>query len=275
MARKYRFEFEGSVHHVYVRGNERKPIFRSDEDRRFFLGLLDTAVEKFRWSCLSYVLMPNHFHLTIKNHARKLSKGMHWLNFMYAQHFNDKYERVGHLFQGRFGDTLVQNGRHSDIVCRYIALNPVRKKYVADPADWTWGSHAALIGKVPPRSCLDLEEALHGFGGNNRVGRQNYLEFVEGGLEQQVERGFYEPIFGDRTFIHKMIGDNADKKLSKLLRPKLREIIYIATNRSQDSLKQRNSSILKAINDWGYSGREVAEYLNMNRKSLYKILKKF
>ncbi|HEU5163477.1 MAG TPA: transposase, partial [Thermoanaerobaculia bacterium] len=102
MARPLRLEHEGALWHVTSRGNERKNIFRSDADRLLFLALLAEAVIRFRWVVHVYTLMANHFHLVIETPERTLSRGMQWLNGRYAQKFNKRHKRVGHLFQGRF-----------------------------------------------------------------------------------------------------------------------------------------------------------------------------
>ena len=63
MARALRIEFENALYHVTSRGNERRPIFRTDRDRRTFLRLLGETASRFGWSVTAYVLMTNHFHL--------------------------------------------------------------------------------------------------------------------------------------------------------------------------------------------------------------------
>src|SRR6202011_4612930 len=80
MARPLRIEFAGALYHVTPRGNERRPIFRSDRDRKTFLEFLGTAARRFGWSVTAWVLMTNHFHLVIQTREANLSRGMHRLN---------------------------------------------------------------------------------------------------------------------------------------------------------------------------------------------------
>ena len=108
MARPLRLEFSGAVYHLTSRGNEQRPIFRSNADRLAFLRFLAIAVKRFGWSVTAYVLMTNHFHLVVQTPEPNLSKGMHWLNGKYAGWFNKKYKRWGHLFGGRFKAKLVE-----------------------------------------------------------------------------------------------------------------------------------------------------------------------
>ena len=146
MARPLRVEHEGAYWHVTQRGNEQQPIYRDDDDRRKFLELLAATVKRCRWRLQSYVLMTNHYHLLPQTPECTLSKGMHWLNFMYAQYFNRKYKRRGHLFQGRFEGQLIEDGPYLNEVLRYVVLNPVRARMVSHPADHQWSSNRALAG---------------------------------------------------------------------------------------------------------------------------------
>jgi putative transposase len=146
MSRPLRLEFEGAFWHVTSRGNERKDIFREDRDRLLFLSLLAAAVKRFRWRLHEYCLMTNHYHLIIETPFRTLAKGMHWLNSEYVRIFNRRYERVGHLFQGRYKGILVDEQNYLDEVRRYTVLNPVRAGMVSDPAEYRWSSYRAHAG---------------------------------------------------------------------------------------------------------------------------------
>jgi len=109
MARALRIQYPGAIHHVTSRGNERKRIFRTDADRRKFLELLAETIRRYGWLLSAWVLLENHFHLLLETPERlTLSDGMQWLNATYAEWFNKKYKRVGHLFQGRFKGFLVE-----------------------------------------------------------------------------------------------------------------------------------------------------------------------
>ncbi len=149
MARPLRLEFPGAVFHVTSRGNERKPIFRCDADRLMFVALLGEAVRRFDWMIHAYVLMSTHFHLVIETPRETLSEGMHWLNGTYAQWFNRKYKRVGHLLQGRFSSFLIEKESYLAEVMRYVVLNPVRAKMVERPEDHCWSSYRAMAGLEP------------------------------------------------------------------------------------------------------------------------------
>ncbi|MBN4053225.1 transposase [bacterium AH-315-L15] len=97
MARPLRIEYPGAIYHVTSRGNDRKPIFKEEEDRHIFLEVLRKVNQRFHWLCHAYCLMDNHYHLVIETPDGNLSKGMRQLNGVYTQTHNQKYRRVGHL----------------------------------------------------------------------------------------------------------------------------------------------------------------------------------
>ncbi|HEV2393061.1 MAG TPA: transposase, partial [Verrucomicrobiae bacterium] len=126
MARPLRIQWPGGRYHVTARGNERKPIYRQETDRRHFLTLLSETTERFGVRVHAYVLMDNHFHLMLETPEANLSRAMQWLNVSYCVWFNRKHDRAGHLLQGRFKAVLVQDDAGWQEVAQYVHLNPVR-----------------------------------------------------------------------------------------------------------------------------------------------------
>lgn len=102
MARQWRIEYEGAFYHVLSRGNERRDIVLDDEDRHLFLEILGRMSDRFATQILAYVLMPNHYHLLVRTPEANLSRALQWFGVTYARRFNDRHNRNGHLFQGRF-----------------------------------------------------------------------------------------------------------------------------------------------------------------------------
>jgi putative transposase len=180
MPRGPRIVAAGATYHVTARGNRRQPIFAEDHDRHLFLRLLADVVRRHRWRCGAYCLLTNHFHLLVETPvaAEDLATGMHRLNGLYAQWFNDRHEFAGHLFQGRFHSTVIEREGHLLEVIRYVFLNPVRAG-VCDRADrWPWSSHAATVGLVKAPTFLSLEMILELFSGDRRRAGQRLAAFV-------------------------------------------------------------------------------------------------
>jgi putative transposase len=182
MARPLRIEYDGALYHVTSRGNERKPIFKDDTDRKLFLDTLSQVTDRFHWLCHAYCLMDNHYHLVIETPDRNLSRGMRQLNGVYTQAFNRRRQRAGHLFQGRFKGILVQKDSHFLEVCRYVVLNPVRAKAVKYPREWPWSSYRATAGQSAIPSCLTVKEVLSHFGQRRSSAQEKYREYVSEGI---------------------------------------------------------------------------------------------
>jgi REP element-mobilizing transposase RayT len=127
MARPLRIEFLGAVYHITSRGNNRKEIFGGNLDRKAFLEILYGVKVRYNWLCHAYCLMDNHYHLLVETLDGKLSKGMRQLNGIYTLLFNKVHGRVGHFFQGRFQEIVVQKDSHLLDASRYIILNPARR----------------------------------------------------------------------------------------------------------------------------------------------------
>jgi REP element-mobilizing transposase RayT len=178
MARPLRIEFEDALYHVTSRGNERRDIFRTDQDRETFLRFLGIAVRRFGWSLTAWVLMTNHFHLVIRTPQPNLSRGMHWLNSTYVNWFNRTHERCGHLYQGRFKAILVDRESYYAEVLRYVVLNPVRAGLCERPEEYRWSSYRASGGLEAAPAWLDVD-AVHGlFGPDAATAQAGYRDFV-------------------------------------------------------------------------------------------------
>ena len=179
MARPLRIDFPGAVWHLTSRGVNEQMLFVDDDDRRLFITLIGRAVRRFRWILIDYTLMGNHVHVIAEMTEANVSRGMKWLLQCYAQQFNKRHGRRGHLVQGRFGGQLISSDEYLKEVCRYVALNPVRAGLVKNPSDWKWSSYRAKIGLEPAPDWLSVEPGLSRFGSNLERARANYRQFVE------------------------------------------------------------------------------------------------
>ena len=186
MARQLRLDDPGCFWHITSRGNAKADIVLDDEDRRRFIDLLGNAVTRFHWILYAYALMTNHFHLVLETTQPTLSSGMHWLNAAYAQAFNRRHERVGHVFQGRFKAFLVDKENYFLEVLRYVVLNPVRAGMVATPDDCRWTSYPATVGETPAPDWLPIDRVLINFGGDTPLARTRFRHFVAEGLGVRI-----------------------------------------------------------------------------------------
>ena len=176
MARPPRILAADAIYHLTCRGVRKLPIYETDRDRALFLALLRLTLQRFRWRCHTYCLMPNHFHLLAETSEPNLSAGMHWLNTAYARNFNKRHGYSGHLFDRRFYAGLVEGDVQFAMRARYIDLNPVRAGLCEQPADWPWSGYRfqttstllALFGSDPIRAASE------------------YARFVRDGLDNDM-----------------------------------------------------------------------------------------
>jgi putative transposase len=177
--RRPREEVEGGIYHVYARGNNRQRIFVDDEDRRLYLALLHGVAERYEWRCLAYCLMDNHVHLLIETPKPNLAQGMQRLQSAYAQLFNERHDRVGHLFQGRYGAVRLETDEQLWSTLAYIAANPVEAGMVERADEWPWSSHHQVLAQKS-FGLIDLDRLIALLSGSARQPIATYAALVEG-----------------------------------------------------------------------------------------------
>jgi putative transposase len=182
MPRQPRLELPSTLYHVTARGNDRRAIFRDDRDRHFYLSRIAFYRERFGFELFAYCLMTNHVHLAIRTGAEPLSRVIAGLHSTYAEYFNRRHGRVGHVFQGRYKAFLVQEDRYLLALLRYIHLNPVQARIVQRPRDYRWSSDRSLrAGRGP--EWLDSDRLLTLIGASRRAAIKRYVELVDGPLD--------------------------------------------------------------------------------------------
>lgn len=179
MPRVQRIRGEFSTYHVVQRGNEKKDIFRNEEDKFRFLETLSKARAKHDFLVYAYCLMDNHVHLLINDNGNDISKLMKSINVSYVAYFNRVHQRSGHLFQDRFRSELVKDDRYLLEVSRYIHNNPVKAKLVEKPSEFKWSSNNIYSGKANDDfDLLDTNMILGFFAGSIAKSVAEYQKFV-------------------------------------------------------------------------------------------------
>jgi putative transposase len=184
MPRKARIDAPGALHHVIVRGIERRKIFRSDYDRKNFLNRLEELIPETQTDCFAWALIPNHVHLLLRTGSTPVSVLMRRLLTGYAVWFNKKYRRHGQLFQNRYKSILCQEDPYLKELVRYIHLNPLRAGLVEDIKKLDkhpWCGHSVLMNKTKqPWQNVDYVYGL--FSEKTRLARTRYRMYVEKGI---------------------------------------------------------------------------------------------
>ena len=184
MPRQARLDTFGALHHIMVRGSNRSRIFRDEEDRRRFLKRLGEAVKKGECSVYAWVLMDNHVHILFKSGRQGISTVMRKVLTWYAQYFNHRHRRRGHLFENRYKSVLCDEETYLLALVRYIHLNPVRARMVSTIREldrYPWSGHGALIGRED-HPWMDTGYVLSRFGGKREAAVRGYWKFVGEGM---------------------------------------------------------------------------------------------
>jgi REP element-mobilizing transposase RayT len=228
VTRPLRIQVANGIYHVTARGNERRPIYGSAADRERFLEVLAGTLERFSWYCLSYCLMSNHYHLLVRTREANLARGMRDVNGIYAQWFNRRYGRDGHLFQGRYRAILVESDEHLLAAIAYIVRNPVTAGICDEPGAWRWSSHRAVLGERPP-GLLAVDEVLGYFHDDRRTARERYRDRTES-RDTADSFGSQGVIAGSESFLRRhLAGVESSPEIPaahlRLPRPTLREIV--------------------------------------------------
>lgn len=182
MPREPRIEIPGGIYHIGSKGNRGCEIYADDFERRIFQKLLSLASSRFGWTCHSYCLMSNHYHLLIQLEFEGLSDGMQLLNGSFARFSNRRHDYVGqHLFRNRFWSELITDEQHLLETARYIVLNPVRAGICESPEEWPWSSYRACAGLDFAPRFLAVTQHLRFFGRAPAAARRAYRSFVRDG----------------------------------------------------------------------------------------------
>jgi len=171
--RDYKEFAPGVIAHIFNRGNNKEKIFFDEQDYKAFLfrlglvlgfeekelqkesltslphsriRIVDTNKDDFK--LYAFCLMPNHFHLLIEQtRDTPISKIISKLCTSYAKYINQKYKKVGHIFQDQFKAVQIENNSQLMWTSAYIHMNPVKDGLVRHPSQYKWSSYNDYIEK--------------------------------------------------------------------------------------------------------------------------------
>jgi putative transposase len=178
MPRRLRIHVPGGFYHVTLRGNHQRAIFRSDGDARLLSAIVARAADRRTARVHAYCWMSNHLHLLVQVSVEPLASVMRDIASEYARAMQSELQTTGHFFERRYHATLVDTERYLKEVVRYIHLNPVEAKLVANPDEHRWCSHHQYLGAGrDPWVTTDL--VLQAFGLTRQHAVAAYRAFME------------------------------------------------------------------------------------------------
>ena len=184
MPRQARLDVPGALHHIMVRGANQSAIFEDEQDRARFLERLGEKVTEARASVYAWALMDTHAHILFKSGQEGISAVMRKLLTWYAQYYNRRHRRRGHLFENRYKSILCDEDQYLLPLIRYIHLNPVRAgviKALKKLDSYPWSGHSTIMEKTR-HDWMDTAYVLSLFANRKRAARSAYGTFVAEGM---------------------------------------------------------------------------------------------
>lgn len=184
MPRLARLDAPGVLHHVIIRGIERRELFRDRVDQDNFVDRLSQLVPETQTSCYAWVLMTNHAHFLFRSGPMGLASLMKRLLTGYAVSYNRRHRRHGQLFQNRYKSIICQEDVYLKELVRYIHLNPLRARMVEDFQalnHFAFSGHRLLAG-AGECEWQDDGYVLGCFGKRAGLGRKQYLAYAKAGI---------------------------------------------------------------------------------------------
>jgi len=168
MPRQARLDAAGVLHHIMIRGIEKRNIFRNDRDRNDLLDRLASLLPETKTICYAWAFIPNHAHFLLRSGPSGIAFLMRKLLTGYVVSFNHRHHRTGQLFQNRYKSIICQEDAYFTELVRYIHLNPLRAKVVSTLAEldrFAYSGHSAVM-EIKERSWQDTDYVLRFFGKN-------------------------------------------------------------------------------------------------------------
>jgi putative transposase len=212
--------------------------------------------------------MDNHYHLVAETPLPNLSDGMRQLNGIYAQAFNERHGRTGHLFQSRYRSILVEKETYLVELCRYVVLNPVRAGICSTPGDWAWSSYAATAGDSASPPFLTSERILAEFGTTRAQAQRSYRFFIDDGIGKTFPYQVKGERLGGEDFLRDKFG----------LDVRLKEIPRVQVEPMQAPLQEifgsgTDTPVAHAYRRHGYTLREIADHVGCSYSTISRRLR--
>jgi REP element-mobilizing transposase RayT len=251
MPRKPRIEIAG-YYHIINRGVEQRVIFKERADYEQFEELMCFYAKSYGITIHNYCLMSNHYHLLIEISQENLSKYMQQLNMKYSIYFNKKYNRSGHLWQGRFKSWYITDEAYLYTLMLYIEQNPLKANMVKALEEYPYGSYKYFLDIDNIPECLEQSWIVQNY--------DNDTEAIKAFLNSTVDTSQLTQMKKASSLVE---APNIDSKPDeKKLKSQL--------SQTQDK-KERNILILKAYKQ-GYSQHMIAKVLGLNQATVQRII---
>ena len=224
MPRQARKRSSTGIYHIMLRGVNRDNIFVDDSDRQRFIEIIIKYKLAGKYLLYGYCLMTNHIHLLIHEKEEPISNYIKRISSSYVYWFNQKYKRVGHLFQERFKSEAIETEEYFITVLRYIHQNPLKGGIVNDMGNYRWSSYNEYIGRA---IVTDVEYALDIYGTDRLKATELFDKYSKERNSDECLECIEKVSISDQEILDeiKKHGINEPNQLHKLDKEKRNEII--------------------------------------------------
>lgn len=279
MSVRERGNYEGAIHHIWQRGNNREFVFQNSITKGFLIKQLREYNKKFDYNILAYVIMDNHYHLLIQTNKDPIGEVMFNINNVTGKFIRDILNRSGHVFQGRYCSNLVQTNEYLLWLLRYIHRNPVRSGICEEVGSYRWSSYRCYL--KGHSDFVNVSFPLSVFNPDKKIAVRLFWKLMNAnGHEESREKDF-------EFFSPELSKYNSKKdfntKFQLPSRPSITDIVNSFGLLDEDislltsGSRKRNLSnikiafIKKAIEE-KYTLSEIASYLNITQSAVSKLL---
>lgn len=239
-----------------LRGNDRQNLFIDEEDKN---KIIQTVAEKKgnnAFYIYAYCVMDNHVHFVLKEGKEEISLIMKRIATTYANYFNKKYRRIGHVFQDRYKSENIEDESYLFSVIRYVHQNPL-KAGVCSVEEYKWSSYKDYI-RIKPE-LADVDDILLMISNNKDTAIREFVSFShKSATDLFIDVKEEKEI--NRTNARKYINDylNTRNMGSEELK-------------KADKKQERDELIRLLLDKSNLSRREIAAVLGLNRELVRKI----
>ena len=278
------------IYHITQRGAGKEPLFLEKDDYLAMLVLMKEICSTHNINMHAFCLMPNHTHFLLSLNEPNLSESMRNLFSRYAQRFNKKYERKGHLFAGPFRQSVCLDDAYIVAASLYIHLNPVKAGLASSPTRYRWSSARLYCSNSAVDSFVDpgLVLGLIGDGEADSSSRKRYREMLRRSTELELGNIMEqdEAIEKLTRKLHKMFGlalghvfkknrvpAEAGIELLPLVELEVQiEQLKKAGGMSRPQSMRARRYLIEQLVARGFKREEIAQKLGVSRKTVYNIL---
>jgi len=241
-------------HHIINRGVDRMNIFRHSEDKDMFLKIVNKMAMIHKVVVHDYCLMDNHYHLLVETQTDNLAIFMRFVSANYAQYFNKKTKRIGHLWQNRYKSRYITSEPYLYTLIRYIEYNPIEARLSQKVGEYPFSLAHIIFNSKDFYPCT--KESI--------LFRDYDIQSLSGFLGVEFSQE-------DLTFLQIEQNRKIEKKEDMIVLSKsksLEEHFMDVTSK-----QERNSVISLAYAEDGYSQIEIASFLGLSKSAISMIIK--